>query len=289
MRNTLFILAALALGLCIPQLGDYTAIIRPNLMIMLFLALAKTELSWSMFRWRHLLLALPAPAIALVIFYLTESFSRELALNLFLVFVAPAAAVTPVMVDLLRRNVPYAVGGVLVTHGVWALLMAGLLPLVGGFSLSVGQITELLFQVSVTIGVPLVLAVIWRNVGGRLLATTLRVGRYSLYLFVLNIFIASARLSQYLRYEATIEPTFMVQVAAGVVAGGCLLFAAGYFTGRRGLRPEASLIVGRKNTMLSIWIALTFLSPLITIGPMLYILFQNVLFAWQLRWWGKAE
>jgi len=256
---------------------------------LLFLAMAKADLSWSMFRWRHLLLSVPAPVIALTVFYLTRGIDPNLALNLFLVFVAPAAAITPVMVDLLRRDVPYALGGVLVTHGVWAFLMAGLLPVVGGFSMSAGQIAELLLQVSVTVGVPLALAIVWRSVGGRLLANTLKLGRYSLYLFVFNIFIASARLAQYLKYEATIDPLFLAQVAVGVVVGGALLFTAGYFTGRRGHRPEASLIVGRKNTMLSIWIALTFLSPLITIGPMLYILFQNVLFAGQLRWWGKEE
>ena len=45
---------------------------------------------------------------------------------------------------------------------------------------------------------------------------------------------------------------------------------------------EGSLALGRKNTMLSIWIALEYINPPTVLAPMLYILLQNVFVAGQI-------
>lgn len=39
---------------------------------------------------------------------------------------------------------------------------------------------------------------------------------------------------------------------------------------------------GQKNTLLAIWVAYTYLSPVISIAPSSYILFQNIVNSWQL-------
>lgn len=39
---------------------------------------------------------------------------------------------------------------------------------------------------------------------------------------------------------------------------------------------------GQKNTLLAIWLAYTYLSPVISIAPSSYILFQNIVNSWQL-------
>ena len=289
MRNTLLILGALVGGLCFPALGDYTAVIRPNLMLLLFLSFSKVKLAWGIFRPAHWWLTLVSPPIALAAYFLLAGWNEDLASNLFLVLFAPAAVISPVLADLLRRDVAFTIGGVLVTHFVWSLLIAALLPLVTGRAISLGSLSEVLGQVFMIVGVPLVLAQVVRRYLPGLLDGVLRIGRFSIYVFILNICVACGRLSQYLRYEATVALQFSGLVALGVVAGGAVLFTAGYFLGPKGHRPESSLLVGRKNTMISIWIALTFLSPLATIGPMLYILFQNVLFAFQLNWWRRKD
>jgi hypothetical protein len=65
-------------------------------------------------------------------------------------------------------------------------------------------------------------------------------------------------------------------------------FLVGSFIAPKGHTLEGSLALGRKNTMLAIWIALEYLNPLIVLGPMIYILAQNVFVAGQI-WWVERK
>ncbi len=282
MRNSFFILGCLGIGLFLPALGDYTAVIRPFLMLLLFLAFLRVRLSRTLFRREHLYAALLLPLGAGLAYQLGALYDRELAVNLLVIALAPTAVITPVLVDLARGKVTYAIGGILVTHLAWALYLPLLLPFVADARPSIPALLGLFWTVGVTVGLPLLLAQTVRRWGSGALPFFDRVGKYGIYLFLINVTIAAGRLSQYLRYEAAVSLTFLLLVAAGVVLVGGLLFAVGSRVCPPGLTLEGSLVLGRKNTMLSIWMALTFLSPLAIIAPMLYILFQNVLFAGQL-------
>ena len=44
----------------------------------------------------------------------------------------------------------------------------------------------------------------------------------------------------------------------------------------------AAVAVGQKNTVLAIWLALTYLSPITSIGPASYIIWQNSINSYQL-------
>ena len=288
MRKTLLILGMLGAGLLLPSVGDYTAVIRPFLMIMLFFSFLKVRLGRELFRWVHLRIALVAPILAGVAYFGLAQISEPLARNVFLIVLAPTAVVTPVLVDILRGNVPYAIGGILVTHAVWAGALALYLPWVSGSVLNAAELATLLFEVGSLIGLPLLAAQFIRRGGGARVEGVLnKLGGYTLYLFLTNILIAAGRLSQYLRYEATVELDLLYWIAGAMIIVCATLFPLGARLGPPTLRTESSLLLGRKNTMISIWVALTYLSPLATIGPMVYILVQNVWFAGQVRGVGR--
>ncbi|MCB9248354.1 MAG: hypothetical protein H6613_07315 [Ignavibacteriales bacterium] len=46
--------------------------------------------------------------------------------------------------------------------------------------------------------------------------------------------------------------------------------------------------LGQKNNGFTLWIALTFISPLAVLGPVFYILSQNIYISWQLHRNQKA-
>ena len=66
-------------------------------------------------------------------------------------------------------------------------------------------------------------------------------------------------------------------------------FALGRYIGRRhGETIAGGQGLGQKNTILAIWMAQVYLSPLSSIGPAAYVLWQNSMNALQL-WYKKKQ
>ena len=59
-------------------------------------------------------------------------------------------------------------------------------------------------------------------------------------------------------------------------------FGLGYLLGGRTRAAECSQALGQKNTTLSIYLALTYASPIAALGPTFYVLWHNLWNAWQL-------
>jgi BASS family bile acid:Na+ symporter len=80
---------------------------------------------------------------------------------------------------------------------------------------------------------------------------------------------------------------------AGMPLLAGLLCAANFAIGRKiggvGLGREASQSLGQKNTMLTIWLAVKFLNPLVALGPVCYVLCHNGYNAWQLARSGRGK
>jgi BASS family bile acid:Na+ symporter len=102
------------------------------------------------------------------------------------------------------------------------------------------------------------------------------------YLFLANVHIASARATRFIGHESD-TPWAELLLIAGVIALLCLLqFQLGERMAHPSLRLESSLALGRKNTMFALWVALTFINPVVALGPIFQILWQNAYNSWQL-------
>ena len=74
---------------------------------------------------------------------------------------------------------------------------------------------------------------------------------------------------------------FLIAFAALLLCIG--QFAIGRWIGRRhGETIAGGQGLGQKNTVLAIWLALTYLSPITSIGPASYIIWQNSINSYQL-------
>ncbi len=70
-------------------------------------------------------------------------------------------------------------------------------------------------------------------------------------------------------------------LTAGILCA--IMFAIGKSIGRRhGDAITAGQSLGQKNTTLSIYLALTYASPIAALGPTFYVLWHNLWNAWQL-------
>lgn len=65
-------------------------------------------------------------------------------------------------------------------------------------------------------------------------------------------------------------------------------FAIGKIIGQRyNERIAGGQALGQKNTVLAIWMALTYVHPIASIGPASYVVWQNCINSWQL--WKKNK
>lgn len=65
-------------------------------------------------------------------------------------------------------------------------------------------------------------------------------------------------------------------------------FAIGKAVGRPfGASISAGQALGQKNTVIGIWLTLTFLNPLAAVAPGAYVIWQNLVNAWQI--WYKEK
>ena len=282
MLKSVLILIALAAGLLLPQLEAYTFTLRPFLMTLLFFSFLNVGLGRHVFAWQQGVVAALLPLVGGAVYYLGCLYDEQLGVTLLLMGLAPTAVITPVLAQIMRRSVAYMVGAIIVTHAVFALTVPLVLPQLLGISLSWEALGSLVYTIGSTVAGPLVLAQLLRRWGGGVLTGLQTVAPYAFVLFLSNIMVAAGSLSHYLRHESSTPWTFVAVVTVSIAVLVSINFWVGSRIAPRGHGVEGSLAFGRKNTMLSIWIALEYINPLVVLGPMLYILLQNVFVAGQI-------
>lgn len=275
------ILIAILIGLLLPAGHVLTSLIRYNLMIMLFFSFLEIQFSWKVVNRNHFFILL-ANILLPILFYLAISpINTTMAYAVFVIAMAPTAAVAPVITGFLKGNVAFVTTSVLITTPAIALILPILLPSIVESGMQV-SISDVLLPVSIIIFGPLAISQIIKWGGPKLVNPILNWKQISFYLFLFNVFIASAKASHFIQNDQ--YTAWYVFVLIGV-AIGCLCvfqFILGEKIGREQDTIASSLALGRKNTMFAIWIALTFLDPVVALGPIFYIFFQNAYNGWQI-------
>ena len=80
----------------------------------------------------------------------------------------------------------------------------------------------------------------------------------------------------------------VVSLALVSLAVCCFQFAVGkVIGGQYGDRISGGQAIGQKNTVLAIWMAFTYLNPVVTVAPGAYVLWQNIINSYQL--WKRRK
>ncbi|MDD3108903.1 MAG: transporter, partial [Alistipes sp.] len=110
----------------------------------------------------------------------------------------------------------------------------------------------------------------------------------SFYLWAFSLTIVMGRTISFLVQQdpANYSIELLIALAALGVCG--LQFLIGRALGHRySNRIAGGQGLGQKNTVLAIWMAQTYLSPIASIGPASYVVWQNIVNSWQL--WRKRR
>jgi BASS family bile acid:Na+ symporter len=291
--RTFALLSAIVIGALCPWAHVFSWMIRWLILGMLFVVFLGTRFSRESFQRSHFWLLLLNVAMGGAGYAAGWAAGGQVvAVAGFFAGIAPTATAAAVITGFLGGRVDYVVTAFMLTNPIVSALMPLLMPLALGHATPAAA-RDVAMSVGLLVFLPLVVAVILRRVYPPVMMWPARMKNASFYAWVLALFLIMAKTSQFLRHEGGEAPGVML-VKIGLVSG--VLCAANFAIGRllggiggKKFSREASQALGQKNTTLTIYLALTYASPLIALGPTFYVIWHNVWNSWQLHRHGRKR
>lgn len=286
-NKTLMLPVALVGGAVFHQWMGYLTFLSPYLIFaMLFITYCKLRPSdFRLTREEILLLALQM-LLSIGVYGALVWWNHTVAEGVFICIFVPTATAAPVITSML--------GGSISKVAAYSLLCNLVVAAIGPVALAwIGDASDMTFtrsflkilsQVVPLLLGPLALAFLLRYTFPRVHARILGVQQLSFYLWAVSLFIIVGSCVSFAILQWRPENTLtMVWLCLGAL-GACLLqFVIGRRFGHRFGDPvSGGQSLMQKNTVLAVWLALTYMNPIASIAPAAYIAWQNIINSWQL-------
>ncbi len=227
-----------------------------------------------------------------VLYFSIAPFDSVLAQGAMLCFLCPTATAAPVITAMLGGSIITLVA-ISVLSNVWAALFAPLMFTIalGDNGLNIDFLATfgtIMAKVGPMIVGPMVLALLLRIVAPKVHRFIHDNQSISFYLWSIVLIIVVGRVTTFALSEPSerIPQMIILTIAAGIICA--IQFIVGRRLGRRhGDAVAGAQGLGQKNTLLAVWMTLTFLEPLASIAPAAYIIWQNSFNSLQI--WLKAR
>lgn len=279
-----------------PLLAAFVPYLLPSLIfVMLFFSYSKIEprdLKPRM--WHVWLILIQIAEVAVMVWWLMANEGSEwrpLAEAWLAVFIAPMAAVGAVVTQKIGGNAATATTYTIISSTFTAISVPLVYPLVEpGMGLTFWELFRMILsRVFPTIMAPLALALLMKWLTPKAHHFVAEKSKdYSFYLWGVCTAVNTA---QIIRSIVSSPGSGIVVVWICVTVGiiVCLQFIVGKRIGRTyNDTIAAGQGLAQKNTVLSIWMAMSFLNPQAAIGPGACLMWQNVFNSWQI-WQHQKE
>ena len=281
MKQSIFIFVAILAGIIFPYGHSLTHLIKYTLIAMLFFAFLGIHFSIKIFNRKHLLIALANVLLPCLFYLIALPLGQSLALTAFVISIPPTAAAAPVLAQFMKTDVSFVTAAVLITNPAVAIFIPIVLPWLMPVDQPINFL-EVLLPVMTVVGVPLLLSILVKKISPPLTVKLLSVKMTAFYLFLFNVWLACGNASHFLQHEGSDNIRLLPAVLGLTALIALLSFQLGERMVKKEISLAGSLALGRKNTMFGLWLALTFLNPIVALGPICYIIFQNLYNSYQI-------
>ena len=281
-------------GIIFHEIIGYLEFLTPYL-IFLMLTITYTRVNTSEFRitrfqWNLLLVQMLGSWLA---YFALLPFSEPVATAAFICVFMPTATAAPVVTGMLGGSVTKLATYSLLSNLTVAVTAPVFLSIVNDSGRNIpfsDSFTTICAQVVPLLVLPLVVAILMRHSSPRLHRSISGHQSISFWLWAVALFIVMGRAVSFMIRQPLSELPVMIGMALASLAVCCLQFIIGRKVGARlGDRISGAQGLGQKNTILGIWMALTYLHPLVSIGPAAYIVWQNTINSYQLYRKAKSQ
>ena len=274
------------------QLSVFSTAIPYLLAMMLFITYCRVR--WSDIRptkFHYILLSIQYVGSALIYMAL-RPFNETLAQAAMICMLTATATSAPVVAGMLGGSIAVTAAYTIISNLSVALIAPLFLSLVGKSSDTVSLAASFwhIFRSVIPILIlPFLLALLLKKTVPRVHKKIQSAQIVSFYLWAVALTIVIGNITYYVRLQG--DGHYLLEIIIGAVSLIiCLLqFYFGRRIGRRfGQTVAGGQSLGQKNTVLAIWLTQTYLNPLATLGPGMYVLWQNLVNSWQI-WREKRK
>ena len=208
---------------------------------------------------------------------------------LLMCIISPCATAAAVVTQKLGGSLEQTTTYTFLSNFITVLLVPVCFPMIEkGADISfMSAFLKILYQVVVLLVVPMLLAYVVKHTMHRLHQKILSVKDLSFYLWGCSLMIVTGTtVKNILHAEASV--LFLAMIALLGLVLCVIQFAVGRFIGHFfGHAQEAGQALGQKNTAFAIWLGITYLNPLSSVGPGCYILWQNIINSFEI--WQERQ
>jgi bile acid:Na+ symporter, BASS family len=275
------LLISIVVGTLLPYGHDYVFLIRYFLMIMLYFSFLDVSVNLNIIQKKHFIILAAIIFSSTLLFLLIKPLDIHLAEAAFITAFAPTAIAAPVIISLKKKKVEFVMFSLLLNNIVISLLLPFFLPFIV-HTTKLMSVNDVLFPVLITISIPLILAQATKYFTPSFWTKLVGWKDSTFYILILNIYLATSDASTYIRTELSHNLSIVFKIGIVSLLLCIFFFSVGWLIGGKEHAAESSQSLGQKNNAFTLWISLTFMSPLSALGPVFYVLFQNIYISWQL-------
>lgn len=274
-----------------PYLADWLPI---GLFLLLYAIFCKIKIAEMKPRVWHFVIQLVRTSLAafmvLLIFLFGENTNVKLVLEgMFICFICPTAAAVVVVTEKLGGSIGSLTTFTIIANIVTMVIIPFFFPMVerGADITFLSAMLMVLRNVTLVLVAPLFLALLSRQVIPNLVNRLNKHKDLGFYIWCFNLSIVTGITLHNIEQSSITGWVLWLLLMAPL--GVCLLqFGLGKLIGRHWNDSiSAGQALGQKNTVVGIWLTLTFLNPLAAISPGAYVLWQNLVNGWQI--WYKEK
>lgn len=273
------------------ELSLFSPVIPYLLSLMLFITYSRV--SWTdirLTRFHYILLTIQYVGSALV-YVALRPFNEVLAQAAMICVLTATATSAPVVAGILGGSISVTAAYSIISNLSVAFIAPVFLSLIGesGASVSFSSSFWHIFRsVMPILVVPFLLAFFIQKTIPRVHNKIQSAQIVSFYLWAAALTVVIGNVTQYVRLQDDGNYTLEVIIALTSLVICLLQFYFGRRIGRKfGRTIAGGQGLGQKNTVLAIWLTQTYLNPLATLGPGMYVLWQNLVNSWQI--WKKKR
>ena len=264
------------------------------LFCLLYVTFCKIEIKEMKPKTWHFVLQLIRTSLAalmvLAIYLFGSNYDTKLVLEgAFICFICPTAAAVAVVTEKLGGSIGSLTTYTVIANVFTMIIIPTLFPMVEkGADVSFLYMSMMGFRnVTTVLVVPLILALLSRRFLPKFVAQVKSVKDLGFYMWCFNLTILMGETLRNILH-ATVSGWILALLLIVPLLVCLIQFCIGKAVGRHyGDSISAGQALGQKNTIVGIWLTLTFLNPLAAVAPGAYVVWQNLVNGWQL--WYKEK
>lgn len=280
---------AIVLGLFFHSHIKLLAWFTPYLIfIILFFTYSSLEVKKIRFSFFNLWLILFQILCSIVVYLICRPFNEVFSEGVFITILAPTATSAAVVALMLGANINTVGVYTLFSNFAVALIAPLYFTYMGAssdfsFWQSFGSILAKILPILI---LPFLLAIFIQKVSPTFNAKIIKIQSISFYLWAMALILVISNVMDFIFEENDFNYIFLLWAFFITLIICVVQFSVGKYIGKRyGDAIAGSQSLGQKNTVLAIWMAQTFLNPMSSIIPAMYVIIQNLFNSYQL--WRK--